>query len=36
LIRRQQKGQEMSAGRDLWDEMVRMVLAVTKNAWRVM
>lgn len=36
MIRRQQKGNEMDAGRDLWDEVVRMVLAVTKNAWRVM
>jgi hypothetical protein len=33
--RRQQKGLGMSAGRDLWDEVVRRVLAVTKNAWRV-
>lgn len=35
MIRRQQKGIRMSAGRDLWDEVVRRVLAVTKNAWRV-
>lgn len=36
MIRRQQKGLRMSAGRDLWDEVVRRVLDTTKNAWRVM
>ncbi len=35
MIHKQQKGHEMSAGRDLWDEVVFRVLAVTKNAWRV-
>ena len=35
MIRRQQKGLRMNAGRDLWGEVVCRVLAVTKSAWRV-